>query len=383
MTTRTANPAWDGALITSAMVLTGLGVVMNYSTTAALDIGSVYPDLALRHVGGVAAALLAAVVAARLPLAFWRRAALPFWLGTTGLLALTPWLGIEAGGAQRWLSVPGLPISLQPSEFARLATALAAAALLADAGPQRANSPRWLLGRCGLVVLPAALLLLQPDLSGTAMLCAATGLVLFAAGLTPRLLAVPAAAGAACAAIFIAVHPYARARVRGFLAPWQSADAEAFQVVQSFVAFGRGGSFGVGLGDGRQKLFYLPEAHTDFILSVVAEELGLAGVLLVIGAFAALCFAGLRVAQRAREPFALLAAVACTASVGLPALCNAAVVMGLLPTTGLALPFLSHGSNSLVCTAAAVGILLRIARDTEGAGARAPAGRAKRRRGRP
>jgi cell division protein FtsW len=200
------------------------------------------------------------------------------------------------------------------------------------------------------------------------MLCGMVGLVLFAAGLPLRTLALPAVTAVAGAVLYVAVRPYARARVRGFFDPWQNAHSEGFQLVQSFVAFGRGGSTGVGLGNGRQKLFYLPEAHTDFILSVVAEELGLLGVLFVIGAFAALCWAGLRVARNAREPFALLLATGMTALIVLPALCNAAVVMGLLPTTGLTLPFMSHGSNSLVCSAVAIGILLRVANESNGAG---------------
>ena len=145
------------------------------------------------------------------------------------------------------------------------------------------------------------------------------------------------------------------------MAPWQTAQNEGFQLVQSFVAFGRGGTFGIGLGDGRQKLGYLPEAHTDFILSVVAEELGLLGVLVVLGLFAALAVAGLRVALRTQEPFAQLLAFAMTAFLVLPAAVNAAVVMGLLPTTGFTLPFLSFGSNSLVVCALTVGVLLRIA----------------------
>jgi len=208
------------------------------------------------------------------------------------------------------------------------------------------------------------LLGLQPDFSGAVLLVAMSGLLLFAAGLPLRLLALPALAAAAAGALYLALHPYAWARVQGFTDPWQHARDGGFQLVQSFVAFGRGGSLGVGLGDGRQKLFYLPEAHTDFILSVVAEELGLLGVLLVLGAFAAFTLAGLRVARRATQPFALLAAFAMTALVAVPALVNAAVVMGVLPTTGLTLPFISHGSNALCCAALAVGILLRIgARD--------------------
>jgi cell division protein FtsW len=146
--------------------------------------------------------------------------------------------------------------------------------------------------------------------------------------------------------------------------------------VQSFVAFGRGGLFGVGIGDGRQKLFYLPEAHTDFILSVVAEELGLAGVCLVLGAFAAFALAGLRIAARTRDPFALLVAFGMTALVAVPAAMNAAVAMGCLPTTGFTLPFLSFGSNSLLVCGLAVGVLLRVSA-REGPAPRARVGDAR------
>jgi cell division protein FtsW len=212
-----------------------------------------------------------------------------------------------------------------------------------------------------LVLLPVALLLSQPNFSSAGVLIALTGLLLFASGLPLRLFLVPGAVAVAGACAYVALRPYALARVRGFLDPWQSAQGDGFQLVQSFVAFGRGGSFGVGIGAGRQKLFFLPEAHTDFILSVVAEEMGLVGVLCVIGAFAGLAIFGLRVARRARDPFALLVATGMTALIVVPAALNAAVVMGLAPTTGLALPFLSHGSNSLICTGTALGILLGIA----------------------
>ncbi len=363
MSDTNATQSWDGAVVASALGLTALGVLMNYSTTAALEIGQTLPPLALRHVAGVAASLLCAMLAARAPLRMWERASLWLWAGTVALLVLTLAFGIEANGARRWLLIPGVPVAIQAAEPVKLATALAVATLLANATPK--NLASWaLLQRVGLLVaLPVGLLLLQPDFGSAVMLCAVVGFVLFAAGLPLRVLALPVVAGALGAALYIAVRPYAAARVRGFVDPWQSAQGEGFQLVQSFVAFGRGGTTGVGLGNGLQKLSYLPEAHTDFILSVVAEELGLLGVLLVLGAFAALCFAGLRIARRARTPFALLAASACTAIVVVPALCNAAVVMGLVPTKGLTLPFLSHGTNSLLCTALAIGILLRAGRE--------------------
>jgi len=368
--------AWDGALIGCAAVLVSIGVVMNYSATAAREIGADVPHLALRHWIGVLCGGIAAALAAHVPLAFWRRLALPGWALCVALLAATALFGLEANGARRWLAVPGLPISLQPAEPMRLALVLALSAVLAAASHRGAPRPAALRAILPLVLLPVALLLLQPNFSGAGVLIALTGVLLFASGLPLRMFAVPGAVAVAGACAYVAMRPYALARVRGFLDPWQSAQGEGFQLVQSFVAFGRGGSMGVGIGAGRQKLFFLPEAHTDFILAVVAEELGLIGVLIVLGAFAGFAVFGLRVARRARDPFTLLMATGMTALVVVPAALNAAVVMGLAPTTGLALPFLSHGSNSLICTGIALGILLRIAvREAPASAAAHPGGR--------
>jgi cell division protein FtsW len=203
--------------------------------------------------------------------------------------------------------------------------------------------------------------LLQPDFGSALVLCVSVGVVLYIAGISLCSLISSASLGLVGAGIYIALHPYALVRLKGYWDPWATASQEGFQLVQSFVAFGRGGIFGVGLGGGRQKLYYLPEAHTDFMLAGIAEELGLIGVLVVLGAFAAFVWAGTRIAQRASDPFASLVAIAVTTSIGIPAAINAAVVMGLLPTTGFTLPFVSFGGNSLLVCSVAVGILLRIA----------------------
>jgi len=367
--------ALDGGLVASAALLAGLGVVMIYSTTAPLAMGSPVPPHLLRHLGALGLGLVALSVALRLPLRLWQRLALPLWATATLLLTATLLVGVEANGARRWLALPLLGVHLQPAEPARFATALAVAALLAGERP----SSRRTLAHCLLLALPpAGLLLLQPDLGSAALLLALVGALLFVGGVPLRRLGGLAAFGLLALAAYIAARPYALARWKGFLAPWQTARDEGFQLVQSFVAFGRGGVLGVGLGDGRQKLAYLPEAHTDFILSAVAEELGLVGVLIVLGAFAALTLAGLRVARRAADPFAQLLAFAMTAFIALPAAVNAAVVMGVLPTTGFTLPFLSFGSNSLVVCTLALGVLLRIA-SVEAAAA----GPLRRRRSRP
>jgi len=232
--------------------------------------------------------------------------------------------------------------------------------VLLTAKPSRKTHLKPIFGAAALCVPPIALLLLQPDFGSSLVLCAAVGVLLFAAGTPMRYLIPPAVLSLGGAAVYIALRPYAHLRWIGFLDPWATATREGFQLVQSFVAFARGGIFGVGLGGGRQKLYYLPEAHTDFILAGIAEELGLIGVLAVLGAFAALVWAGARIAQRAREPLAALVAIGMTSLIGIPAAINASVVMGLLPTTGFTLPFVSYGGNSLLICSLAVGILLRI-----------------------
>lgn len=357
----------DGAIAASAALLATLGVVMVYSTTAPLSMGSAIPPHFLRHLAGLGLGIVIIAVAIRIPLAWWYRLAIPLWAAGVLLLLLTALAGIEANGARRWLAIPGLNASFQAAEFVKWATPVAVASILAGAAAPD-NRRRFRLTLL-ISAVPVGLLLMQPDLGSAAVLLALVALLLFVGGVPMRRLGSLAGVAAIGVACFIAARPYALARWKGFLAPWQNARAEGFQLVQSFVAFGRGGSFGVGLGDGRQKLSYLPEAHTDFILSVVAEELGLVGVLIVLGAFAGLVLAGLRVAARAQDPFTRLVACAMTGFLTIPAAVNAAVVMGLLPTTGFTLPFVSYGSNSLVMCALAVGILLRIA----GHGAVAPA----------
>jgi len=352
-----AAHALDGGVIAAFSVLAGIGLVMIYSLTAPLSDASAMPPQFVRQLVTLVTSILVLIATLRVPLTVWRGLALPLWGSSVALLLATLVVGIEVNGARRWLELPGL--RLQAAEFAKFATVLAVAVLLA-AKPSRKTRLKPVFGAAALCVPPIALLLLQPDFGSSLVLCAAVGVLLFAAGIPMRLLIPPAVLSVGAAAIYIALRPYARVRWIGFLDPWATATHEGFQLVQSFVAFGRGGIFGVGLGGGRQKLYYLPEAHTDFILAGIAEELGLVGVLVVLGAFAALVWAGARIAQRARDPLAALVAIGMTSLVGIPAAVNASVVMGLLPTTGFTLPFVSYGGNSLLVCSLAVGILLRI-----------------------
>jgi cell division protein FtsW len=357
---REANTA---SLAMSVVLLASIGAVAVFSATAPLALDQALPPHFLRH---ALAALLGGglvVAAARIPLAIWHRAALPLWAVSVLLLAATLAVGLAGGGATRWLAVPVIGFAFQPVELAKLATVLAVAALLGRRDGRTAGVGRQrLFVALGLGAVPAGLAVLQPDLGNAVLLVALAVLLLFVAGADLRPLFGVATLGALFVVVYTALRPYALRRVLGFLDPWSRSSAEGFQLVQSFVAFGRGGLAGVGIGDGRQKLHYLPEAHTDFILSVVAEEAGLVGVLIVLGGFAALLVAGVRIALAAKQRFALLLGFGMTALLTVPALLNAAVVMGCLPTKGLTLPFLSYGRSSLVVSCLAVGILFSVAR---------------------
>ena len=354
--------ALDGAVIAAVALLVSIGIVMIYSTTAPMAPGHSIPPHFWRHASVVVAGALCAALVIRVPARFWQRTAFPLWFAAVGLLLATAVVGTEINGAQRWLVIPGVGLSFQPGEIAKWATLLAIAALLARREVRGQISRRQLLLSGVLAAVPVALLLAQPDLGNALLLSALVGLMLFAAQTPLRHLAVPAAVVVVGAAGFVAFHRYALDRLLGFLDPWQSPTGDGFQLVQSFVAFGRGGALGVGLGDGRQKLFYLPEAHTDFILAVIAEEVGLVGVLAVLTAFTVLLVAGFRIVRSTRDQFGLLLAFGMTTLLSVPAAINAAVVMGVVPTKGLTLPLVSYGRTSLMVYAIAVGQLLAIAR---------------------
>lgn len=365
--------------MTAALVLASLGTIMSYSATAPLATDGGIPPLFLDHVLGLAIGVAVASVIMWLPLGFWRRLAIPFWAIGVGLLGLTWWIGVEVNGAQRWLELPGSGFRFQPVELAKCGTLLAVAMVASRAHGNTVLSSRRTLVAAGLVAPPVALLLAQPDLGNAVLLAVLAGLMLLVAGTSLRALAVAGVATAVGVVSFIATHPYALRRMTTFLDPYADPRGEGFQLVQSFVAFGHGGLSGVGIGSGWQKLFYLPEAHTDFVLALVAEELGLIGVLLVLGAFTALLIAGTRIARQATSRFALLVAFSVTTVLTVPAIVNAGVVMGMLPTKGLTLPFLSYGRTSLVVSCAAVGLLLGIARRQDHSQERA-VGAAQRRR---
>ena len=356
----------DGGILLSTALLASLGVVMSYSATAPLALENTLPPLFLDHLAGLGLGFIAAGICTSLSLRFWRAAAFFLWALGIGLLIATAFAGVEVNGAQRWLALPGTALQFQPVEGVKIATVMAVALVASRTDGGREISSRRTLASIGLALPSVLLLVAQPDLGNAVLLSGIVALILFVAGAPWRLLLPIGALGIAGASIFIVTHSYALRRVSSFIDPWKDASDSGFQLVQSLVAFSNGGLFGTGVGAGVQKLHYLPEAHTDFVLALVAEELGLAGVLLVLGAFAALVVAGMRIARNAPNRFGLLLALGLTLLLTLPALVNAGVVMGVLPTKGLTLPFISYGRTSLVVCLATAGILVGITRSQWG-----------------
>jgi cell division protein FtsW len=303
------------------------------------------------------------VVTSRIRYQAWQRAWVPL-CGVTFLLLLLvlhPSVGTTVGGAARWIQVG--PISLQPSEFAKFAVVLACASILARNVKSLESVPaRWMVPLAVIVGGVSLLILLQPDL-GTMMVIALTAFVLlFVAGIRLRLLATTAVVSTVLGLGLILGERYRRARFLSFLHPWADPRHTGYQIVQSLIALGSGHLLGVGLGASRQKWMYVPNAHTDFIFSILGEELGLIGELIVLALFGAMIYAGIRIAVRAPDAFGRLLAGGITAWLGLQALINLGAVTGMLPITGVPLPFVSFGGSSLIVSLCAVGVLLSIGR---------------------
>jgi cell division protein FtsW len=286
----------------------------------------------------------------------------------------------EVNGARRWFLLG--PASFQPSELAKLALCVWVCAFLA-----RRRAPGTLgelMRPVGTVtLLLGGLILLQPDLGTTISLCLMVFGVLVVSGLPARLLVTAGSLAVGLGVAAIWMEPYRRARVFSFLDPWRDAEGSGFQTVQAIIGIGSGGIPGRGLGEGVQKVFYLPEAHTDMIFAIVGEELGLVGSTLVVGAFATFAWAGFRLALRCRDPFGKRLAAGITTLVCGQAAVNLAAVLGIAPLTGIPLPFVSYGGSSLVVLLAAVGILLNIAVNERVVQARVPDRRRRDRRPRP
>jgi cell division protein FtsW len=271
---------------------------------------------------------------------------------------LLPGIGVEVNGAKRWIGA-GL-FQIQPSEVAKVALVLYAAAMLAER-PKLTRSVRDMVPVLSALGLICALVVIEPDL-GTAMVsCFAIAAILIAAGARMRDLAMLAAGLGALVVLAVLIEPYRMERLTGFINPAHDPSGAGFQAIQAKIAMGSGGIFGVGLGESLQKAFYLPEAHTDMIAAVIGEELGLAGIMMVVGLYGLLGYAGLQTARKAKDRYTKLLAAGLTSMILVQAVINLCAVMGLAPLTGVPLPLISYGNSSMLVTLASVGLLLNIA----------------------
>ena len=271
---------------------------------------------------------------------------------------MTLLLGIVRGGARRWIPL-GL-FSLQPSELAKIACVLLVSSIAIE-WMQRKTPTNTFLGRVGMAVgVPAVLVMLQPDFGTTLTLIASVGIVLILAGIDWKWVVGAVAGVVAFAALAIAVEPYRAQRFLAFLDPWSDPQGKGYQSVQALLAFGTGGVDGVGLGLSRQKFFYLPAAHNDFILAIIGEEIGLLGTLSVVVGIALFTWAGFRIAIGTRDPFGKLVAGGLTGMLAFQATLNMAAVTGLIPITGKQLPFVSYGGSSMLVTLICLGVILSV-----------------------
>ncbi|MEK7705321.1 MAG: putative lipid II flippase FtsW [Myxococcota bacterium] len=359
--TGAAVPTASRALWLSTLMLLCLGALLVYSSSAVYA-ARMYDDaqhfLKLQLVWG-ALGLAAMLALTYVPTAWFRTHATTLLVLAMVLcvLVLIPGIGHRVGGARRWLSL-GVA-GFQPSELAKVAVVIALASVLARR-EEKSGHRRTLLVPVLAAQLPVILILAEPDLGTALVIELIVGAMVFAAGLPLRLLAMSGLAALPVFYHLVVGTPFRLQRLLGYIDPWAYRSTVGYQVTEALISLGSGGVMGVGLGDGKHKLFFLPEAHTDFIFAILGEELGLVGVLVVLAAFAVLVGTGLVIARRATHGFEAHLALGLSLLIGVPAVFNMCVATGLLPTKGLPLPLLSYGGSNLIATLASVGMLLRI-----------------------
>jgi cell division protein FtsW len=382
---RSPSAAPERLLTGVVLALVSFGLVMVYSSSSATALLNDGDPLGMvtRQAAYAVVGLGAYAVFSRMSPEGMRRLGPPALAVAAFLLliVLVPSIGMQVNGSRRWISLGALG-QLQPSELAKLALALWLAQAIAR-HPRRLGTPGGLAPFLLVTAALAVLILVEPDMGTAVVLCAMAVAMLIVAGARLRHLGGIVAVGTLVAMIAILAEPYRRERLLAFLDPWSDPDGAGFQSVQAQVALGSGGVSGVGLGDGVQKAFYLPEAHTDMILATVGEELGLIGVLAVLIAFALFGIAGYRIALRSPDLHQQALAAGLTTLVLAQAAINIGAVVGVMPVTGVPLPFVSFGGSSLIVLLACTGLLVNIGRRSHSAAGRlaaVPAGADRRRR---
>jgi cell division protein FtsW len=353
---------YDPFLLLSMVMLLGIGVVMVYSASSVIAMKRFGSDIYFFKKQSLHAlvAILVLVCCRHVPYSCYRTLVYPILgIAFLSLMALhVPGVGHTVGGAKRWFRFFG--VSFQPSEFARVALIIYLAYSMSKKQERIKAFTIGFLPHVIVLGCLTTLILMQPDFGMVAMIAVITWIMLFVGGARLSYL-LGALVGMVPLAYYVLIHAgYRVKRLASFMDPWQCQSDAGYQVVHSLMAFGSGGILGTGIGTGYQKLFYLPEPHTDFIFSVVGEELGLIGVCFVTGLYFVILWRGVVIAMKARGLFATFLATGLTAALGLQACINAGVTLGLMPTKGLTLPFVSYGGTSLVMNAVAVGILMNI-----------------------
>ncbi len=353
---------YDISLLFPVLFLAGIGIVMIYSASFALALkkfGTEYYFLK-KQVLFALVGIFALVGFRHIPYRFFRFLTYPVLiLALVFLIAIeVSGFGYSAGGSARWLRFGSF--GFQPSEFARFALVIYLAYSMSKKIDKLQRFDIGFLPHILVLIVFAALIIRQPDFGSVVILGAIAWIMLFVGGvpilhlLSPLLIILPVAC------YFIVNAPYRIRRIMSFWDPWKYPTDEGYQIIHSLMAFGTGGIRGTGIGQSYQKLFYLPEPHTDFIFSVIGEELGLFGVFSILGLYSIILWRGISIARTAGDAFGSFLAIGLTTAMGLQVCINMGVVLGLLPTKGLALPFLSYGGTSLLFNMASIGILMNI-----------------------
>jgi len=366
---RIQSPAeYDRGLVGATAVLLSLGLVMVYSSSIAMaeatrHTGYQASYFLVRHAMFLVVSVVLAIAAFQVPLRVWQRYA-PY-LFLTGMfllvLVLVPGVGREVNGSQRWLSL-GI-VNLQPSEMMKLCVVLYAADYTVRKAAYMGSFKKGFAPMLVVMLFVGGLLLREPDFGAFAVITVIAMSILFLGGMNWRLFAGLAVLLLVGFVVLIVTSPYRMQRILGFMDPWSDPYGRGYQLSHALIAFGRGEWLGVGLGGSVEKLFYLPEAHTDFLLAVIAEELGFAGVAVVIGLFSWLVLRAFAIGQKAamlERFFSALVAQGIGLWIGVQAIINMGVNMGVLPTKGLTLPLMSFGGSAILANCCALAILLRI-----------------------
>ncbi len=346
-------------VVVAALTVIGLTATLSASSTVAIAGTDDRFHFFKRQLVGIGIGAIAMAVTSRIPYQWYRRMAFPIFVTSLGLLVAVLFAGQDAYGARRWINLG--PLGFQPSELAKFGVVIALATVMEKKARLLDDFGHFLAPVAAIVGLPALLVMLEPDLGTTIVIAASALTVLLVSSAPIRFVALTGALGAGAAAILAFSADYRRDRLVGFLDPWADPEGVGWQLIQSYYALGTGGLFGVGLGASRARWFYLPNAHTDFIFAIIGEESGFVGASLVILLFVLLGAAGWAVTNRAPDPFGRMLAAGITAWLTVQAVVNIGGVLGVLPITGITLPFVSFGGTAVAVSMAAVGVLMSVA----------------------